>query len=462
MSLGFKLIVPSVLALSLAGACVPDLDSLSAEYSATSSGGSGGKGVVNPEGGSNTSNAGNTSTGGSGPVDTCTNGNKDSKESDVDCGGTSKCDRCTKGFKCTANNDCESAICKGGNCTAASCTDNVQNQDETGVDCGGTCLPCEVNQPCKANADCEGFYCLDGLCADHCTSGITEPSETDKDCGGSCEPCDDKLKCNNEADCKSKICTNGKCVVPTCNDGVKNQGESETDCGAICAPAKACGVGVHCNSEADCESWICSGTTAKCVADTVVVAANNMIDDFEDGVITSLPALGGRLGNWYAYADSSGGTGLLAEATIINRGASKQGLHTKGKNFTQWGSGVGCDLAHGGSDKLTYDASAFTGVTFWARGTGLTSLNVAFPDIDTDKLVKGKTCMEECDHHYFKSVPLTTAWARYNIAFADLSLEPGDKPAPTAFRPDAVSAIQFRMVQGSDYEVYIDDLGFVN
>src|SRR4051812_12135259 len=106
MSFGFKLIAPSFLALSLAAACVPDLDALSAEYSATTSSGGGGGGgtggnVENPEGGRSSGNAGKPSTGGSGPVDLCANGDKDSKESDIDCGGASKCDRCAKNAKCT-------------------------------------------------------------------------------------------------------------------------------------------------------------------------------------------------------------------------------------------------------------------------------------------------------------------------------------------------------------------------
>lgn len=450
MSLGFKLIVPSVLALSLAGACAPDLDSLSAEYSANSSGGTGGK-SVNAEGGNNTGN--NTSTGGSGPVDTCTNGNKDSKESDVDCGGSSKCDRCAKNAKCTMNSDCESVFCKAGRCTDPTCTDKVQNQDETAVDCGGPCLPCDINQPCKINTDCEGQYCLDGLCADHCTSGIPEADETDKDCGGAtCEPCDDKLKCNDEADCKSKICTNGHCVVPTCSDGVKNQGESEVDCGAPCAPAKACGLGVHCNSEADCQSWICSSTTAKCIADTVVVPPADVIDDFEDGDFNVSP-LGGRAGNWYPFGDGTGSYGL--DILSINRGASIKGIHTKGKDFTNWGSGIGVDMQ---SAKAPYNAGAYSGVTFWAKAATAQPVLIVFPDIDTDP--GGKLCTT-CDHHYNKTIQVGTGWQRFVVNFADLLLENGTIPEPTGFKADGLVSVQFRFAPNQSYELFVDDLAFV-
>src|SRR6478752_2866512 len=80
-----KLFVPCALSLYLASACVPDLDSLSAEY-------------VGPIGssGSGNSSAGNGNGGGGEVVDSCENGAKDGLETDVDCGGT-KCDVCRRG-----------------------------------------------------------------------------------------------------------------------------------------------------------------------------------------------------------------------------------------------------------------------------------------------------------------------------------------------------------------------------
>ncbi|HYP75191.1 MAG TPA: hypothetical protein VER12_04535 [Polyangiaceae bacterium] len=450
MSFGFKVIVPCTLGLYLASACAPDLDSLSASYS-SSGGGSSGSGTVEDGGtGNSTSIAG----GGSAPVDLCTNGKKESNESDVDCGGTSKCERCTKGADCKANRDCESEYCMNGHCTAASCTDELKNQGETGVDCGGPCLPCDTGVSCDVNADCTGSYCHDKVCADHCTSGIKESDETGPDCGGeTCDACGDGIGCKEAGDCKSKICSNNKCQKATCSDQVQNQDESDKDCGGVCASsAKACGVGLHCNSEADCESWICSSTTGKCIADTVVVAAEDIIDDFEDGNLT-LPALGGRVGGWYNFGDGTGvGSG---DTAIINRGPSKEGLRIKGKDFTNWGSGMGTDMQ---PNKVPYNASAFAGVTFWARAETTLTLGVIFPDIDTDP--GGKLCTT-CDHHYNKGVQVNQSWQRFTVNFADLVLEPGTLPAPTMFKPDGLVSVQFRFAPGQTYEVYVDDLAFI-
>ncbi|MEI9941512.1 MAG: hypothetical protein WDO69_30195 [Pseudomonadota bacterium] len=469
---GLKLLVPCALALYFAAACTPDLDSLSANYS-PSTGASGG--TDNSEGGMDAA-------GGGGPVVTaCSNHKKDSNESDVDCGGTSKCDRCAAKAHCTADRDCDDTLfCSDNACTEPSCSDNIQNEDETGVDCGGPCAKkCDLGVACSSNVGCSSLYCSGGVCADHCVSGAKELDETDKDCGGSCAACGDGRHCVEGSDCVSKVCSNNLCQAATCSDQVKNQNESDKDCGGECSATKPCPVSAYCNSAADCDTWIC-GKNGKCSAD-IVVEPSAIIDDFEDGdfLLPANPALQGRVGNWYAYGD---GTGVGTEdIALINRGPSTNGLHAKGKDFTSWGSGVGVDVNNSGAGQATkspYDASAYSGVTFWARAEAALTVTVVLPDADTD--AAGQTCTTAgppvgiCDHHYFKSVQVTTIWQRFSVAFADLTLEPGGVPAPTAFKPgpDAapppagvpprgIVSVQFRVASGQDYDLYIDDVAFV-
>ncbi|HEY0464508.1 MAG TPA: hypothetical protein VGC79_09880, partial [Polyangiaceae bacterium] len=348
MSLGFKLFLSGALVLGLAAACQPDLDSLSAEFSASSAGseeipgtgGSGGKLV-------NTGGRSNGSAGMSATPAVCENNSKDSNESDVDCGGTSKCDRCAAGSSCTANRDCDTGLfCKGTRCAEPTCTDKVKNGDETAIDCGGSCDPCDLGKACSMNDDCDGNYCRDGVCSDHCVSGVTENDETDQDCGGSCDKCADKLHCLAATDCQSLICSNNACVVPTCSDQTKNQDESDTDCGGMCSATKPCPTAARCTTPGDCKSWICSAA-GKCL-DDIVIEPTAVIDDYEAADPTlHLPALEGRVGNWYPFGDGSStySLGLFD----IKRGDSLKGLHTTGKDFKTWGSGVGVDLKNPGS-----------------------------------------------------------------------------------------------------------------
>ena len=52
------------------------------------------------------------------------------------------------------------------------------------------------------------------------------------------------------------------------------------------------------------------------------------------------------------------------------RGSSRFALHTSGGKFTKWGALLAAEL----SARRCYDASAYAGLTFWARGRG--SFNV--------------------------------------------------------------------------------------
>jgi hypothetical protein len=396
---------------------------------------------------------------GSVPLAACGNSLKDADESDVDCGGSSRCDRCAVESHCTTNKDCETAFCNGKRCAEPTCSDRVKNQHETGVDCGGGCQPCAVGLPCLVDEDCSEQYCVEQVCTDNCRSGERDSDETDEDCGGSkCEPCTDNRRCLAASDCQSQVCSNKSCRAATCSDQVKNQDESDKDCGGVCGAS--CPPTAHCNTPADCDSWLCSAA-GKCSAD-IAIAAADVIDDFEDAdlFLPASPALGGRVGNWQRYGDGSGTSSLTAFS--IERGASSvNGLRTTGKGFTSWGSGFAVNLndsATGQSTKVPYDASAYAGITFWARAQSTTTIMVVLPDVDTDAV--GNTCTT-CDHHYFKAVQLTRDWQRFTIAFSELRLEPGTVPTPTAFKPSGVVSLQFRFAPGQDYDLYFDDVAFV-
>jgi hypothetical protein len=114
------------------------------------------------------------------------------------------------------------------------------------------------------------------------------------------------------------------------------------------------------------------------------------------------------------------------------------------------------------STKTVYDASAYTGITFWARAEATLMVSVVFPDGDTD--AAGKLCTASggvCDHHWFKPVQVDTEWKRYTVTFESLALEPGTVPEPTAFAADRLVALQFRLASGQDYSLWIDDVAFV-
>jgi hypothetical protein len=134
-------------------------------------------------------------------------------------------------------------------------------------------------------------------------------------------------------------------------------------------------------------------------------------------------------------------------------------MHTTGKDYTSWGSGIGADLNNGSGGKLSTNASAYDSVTFWARAESPLAITLVLPDINTDPA--GKICTT-CDHHWYKGgIQVGTSWQRFTVAFADLVLEPGTVPTPTKFAPESVVSVQFRFASGQTYDIYFDDVAFL-
>src|SRR5690606_1927607 len=108
-------------------------------------------------------------------------------------------------------------------------------------------------------------------------------------------------------------------------------------------------------------------------ADAVTILPENLIDDLDDGD-ASIAEVGGRIGAWYTYNDETTG-GEQAPPSDSDFAPSAGGptdsgfmARTTGSGFTEWGAGMGFDLNNPGDAKGTWDASAFTGVAFKARG----------------------------------------------------------------------------------------------
>ncbi|HEX2671927.1 MAG TPA: carbohydrate binding domain-containing protein, partial [Polyangiaceae bacterium] len=233
------------------------------------------------------------------------------------------------------------------------------------------------------------------------------------------------------------------------------QDETDVDCGGVCSSTVACAIGKRCKTALDCDSYVC--TAGKCSADLVIPSAD-VIEDFEDGdlLLPANPARGGRVGNWYAFNDSTG-TETLDVLAIRRGSASVNGLHVRSKDFTSWGSGVGVDFDNSAT-KAAYDASAYGAITFWGRAVSPMPVKVMLPDVDTD--TAGNTC-SACSHHYFTTVSMTTTWQRFTVAFSDLTLEAGGVPAPSAFKPSGLLSLHFQFAAGGNSEVFIDDVALI-
>jgi hypothetical protein len=192
-----------------------------------------------------------------------------------------------------------------------------------------------------------------------------------------------------------------------------------------------------------------------------------LIDDGEDGNNQSLPN-GGRGGYWYTFRDGG--------STTVDPPAGKYGggafTMSDGGHASSWGarihgkigtgavvfSGLGVNFV---DPKGQYDASKYTGVSFWAKrgenSTGKVRLKV--PDANTDP--DGQVCTE-CFNDFGADFTFTTEWKQYVVPFKSMKQMSGwgapHKPHITA---DKLYGFQWQVqVPSANYDIWIDDVKF--
>jgi hypothetical protein len=196
-----------------------------------------------------------------------------------------------------------------------------------------------------------------------------------------------------------------------------------------------------------------------------------LIDDMEHGDGTIIKQCG-RVGAWYTYNDATNGatqvpgagTSFMPSPIVPPRGSSAHAARSTGNGFTGWGAGMGFDLNSQGaqSQKGTYDASAYTGFTFWARsGTGTASaIRFNVPDKDTDP--SGGVCSpsSKCNDHYGVNLTLTDQWVQYTVKYGDLHQLGWGTVAPS-FDAAHMIGVQVQLAPNATFDVWIDDISFV-
>jgi len=198
---------------------------------------------------------------------------------------------------------------------------------------------------------------------------------------------------------------------------------------------------------------------APCSPVTVAPGQAPLIDDFEDGDARIL-RLEKRAGNWVVFNDGTAtqtpkvGSSLSADRIPGGRGASHFGLHTKGGKFTKWGAALAVDL----SPRRCYDASAYAGIEFWARGHGRLRVALEMTQIVAEEF--GGSCVENCYDGHLTERTLDKNWRRYEVRWEELT-QRGTGPA-LPFDPRSLLAIQFAVsAEQTPFDFWIDDVAFL-
>jgi hypothetical protein len=186
-----------------------------------------------------------------------------------------------------------------------------------------------------------------------------------------------------------------------------------------------------------------------------------LIDDFEDG--DHQIALMGQIGYWYSYND---GTGTQTPAPVdpfapvtvnppIDGSSSTKAIHVRWQGFTSWGGGFGAAFTD--DSTVYYDASAYDGITFFARIESGSETRVDL--IFQEQRALAPACTV-CGHHPTYALTLSTSWQRFYLPFAVFQGDGGGDPPFVDLDPSGLYGIQFYRGANHTIDVWLDDVAF--
>lgn len=212
----------------------------------------------------------------------------------------------------------------------------------------------------------------------------------------------------------------------------------------------------------------------------------SLIDDLEGTDTPLIPARDGRQGSWYVYNDETEGAvqtppacGEPFKGTSTSSPDLGLGLfvaRSSGSGFTDWGAGFGFDMNNLGmtpevvdgeciidySTRMAYDASAYTGIAFYAKSYGNpTYVDVKIPSMIETPDTEGGTCTggdSNCGNSYQSSALLTSDWKGFRLDFANFN-QPSWGPRYESDLAQLVG-IQFQLRKGEDFDVAVDNICF--
>jgi hypothetical protein len=208
---------------------------------------------------------------------------------------------------------------------------------------------------------------------------------------------------------------------------------------------------------------VSGGCASEAPASTCPVEPERLISDFEDGG-NGVKQVKGRNGGWYVYNDATGTQKpeAMKKVSASAGGAcmSQYALTTSGSGFTQWGAGIGTDLATGPDNKkIGYDASEYKGIRFWAKSNkGDVTVRLKMQDANTTP--EGGLCAaDKCNDNYGAFIELSGEWQEFSLDFSSLKQE-GWGDAFPALEAKKLYGLQFQVGLGVDFDFSVDEIAF--
>jgi endoglucanase len=192
----------------------------------------------------------------------------------------------------------------------------------------------------------------------------------------------------------------------------------------------------------------------ECVIDDLVDANNQVIVD------------DGRDGYWYTFVDKVGTTisPPAGRPFILSRGGAhglQYAAHMLGKVSSSGAPQYAAMGFNFTNPRAAYDASKYTGVSFYAKiGAGSqTRVRLSVPDLNTDP--QGHVCTV-CSNDFGVELELTDQWQKFAIGFAQMGqLEGWGSPQRDQIDTANVYGMQWGVnAPGASYDVWVSDVRF--
>lgn len=186
-----------------------------------------------------------------------------------------------------------------------------------------------------------------------------------------------------------------------------------------------------------------------------------MIDDLEDGDLRGLKA-DGRNWNWSQFDDTSDGIQVLTIQQLPDApGSGDNVLYLKGGDWKYSGAGVNAYLVNRTPPQPFgyYDASLFSGIQFWIKATGISSLTIKVYTPETTPVDDGGFCIQDCADPVEFRCSVGNDWQLIQLPFESFKLPSYDTLG--LLDSSRIKGISFSIESLGDYEIWLDDLSFL-
>jgi hypothetical protein len=172
----------------------------------------------------------------------------------------------------------------------------------------------------------------------------------------------------------------------------------------------------------------------------------------------------GRVGHWFTYVDDELTTSTifpppetvaLPELLATPRGTSQYAMHTSGRFYSYAGIGCLMNTPTVASVPGTYDATGYTGIRFYAKGTGGLKVTGQMPS--TQSIDNGGTCTTTTctPNSYAYGTLSSSSWTLISIPFTYLK---GGLVTP--LKSSMLWSFEFQPYTVGSFDLWIDDLTF--